>query len=48
MDMLIGWGLLLLVITGLALVIRTAGPPGESRPHCSVDRDGGRSSGGCH
>lgn len=46
METLIGWGLLLGFVLFLVGLMKVAGPPGESKPHCGV-RDGG-SSGGCH
>lgn len=48
MEMLIGWGLLAALVLFLAVLMKVAGPPGESKPHCGV-QDGRRSGGpGCH
>jgi len=48
MDMLIGWGLLLALVGFFAVLLKFAGPPGESKPHCGVQN--GKGSGGscCH
>lgn len=50
MEMLIGWGLLLLVALGLILLLRWAGPPGAARPSCGVHGDpkAGEPGSGCH
>jgi hypothetical protein len=47
MDMLIGWGVLLVIVGFFAALLRFAGPPGEAKPHCSVG-DGSGSGGCCH
>lgn len=48
-EILLGWGMLLLVLAVLGLVIRAAGPAEKPRPHCGAEQDrSGRGSGGCH
>lgn len=34
MEILLGWGLVILVIVGIGMLIRGAGPGGEPRPGC--------------
>lgn len=49
MEMLLGWGMLLLVLVVVGLIIRAAGPAGKPRPHCGTEHgDSGRGTGGCH
>ena len=44
METLMGWGLLAGLVVFLAAVIKFAGPPGESKPHCCVQKAPDRSS----
>lgn len=50
MEILIGWGALLLALTVVGLIIRAAGPAGRARPHCGADhgQSAHRPGGGCH
>lgn len=48
MDLLWGWGLVLLVIVGLTLLIRATGMPEEARPSCGVQAGSDGPQGGCH
>lgn len=49
MEILLGWGMLLVVLAVLGLIIRSSGPAGKARPHCGVEEGrSGRGSGGCH
>lgn len=48
MDILIGWGLILLVVGAITFVIRISGPAEKTQPKCGSDTTSGSSRRGCH
>ncbi len=49
MEILLGWGALLIALAVVGLIIRAAGPAGTARPHCGTDHGGSaHRTGGCH